>query len=165
MAHSHPSIVQELKRALIAAGFEIYRTRSDAVHLAERPRDNQMLDAGVSIRPGSTKVSTLAEVPYFEVFAVVRCQRSDFINETAEQLYQRVREFVRADLLARQYVEIEIREQPMLDPGNTSRVLDVWYEISFSRRVESFERMIAEVRFALSIEKCVLSSHDVNSTR
>jgi hypothetical protein len=41
--------VQELKKAIQQAGLEVYRTRGNEVHLAERPRENLIMDAGVSV--------------------------------------------------------------------------------------------------------------------
>src|SRR4051812_37732285 len=106
MTSSNPPSIQELKRTLIAAGLEIYRTRPDAVHLAERPRDNQILDAGISIRPAGQGGS-------MEVRVVMRCQRSDFPREATDKLYERVRELARDDLGGQGYHEIETREQSM----------------------------------------------------
>src|SRR5690606_10767504 len=39
----------EIKRALREAGIEIYRTRGSIVHIAERVRENLIMDAGVRI--------------------------------------------------------------------------------------------------------------------
>src|SRR4051812_30595499 len=92
MTSSQPPSIQELKKALLAAGLEIYRTRPDAVHLAERPRDNQILDAGISFRPATEGAS-------FELRVVMRCQRSDFPRENADALYDRVRELAKGSVL------------------------------------------------------------------
>src|SRR5262245_19590554 len=91
---SQPPSIQDLKRTLVAAGLEIYRTRPDAVHLAERPRDNQILDAGISVRPATPEGS-------IEVRVVMRAQRSDFPRDTADALYARVREIAADDLFAK----------------------------------------------------------------
>lgn len=42
----------ELKKALQQAGFDVYRARGDEVHLAERPRENLILEAGVVVLGG-----------------------------------------------------------------------------------------------------------------
>jgi hypothetical protein len=43
----HPSTAAHLKRALVEAGFEVFRTRGDEIVLAERPRENLIMDSGV----------------------------------------------------------------------------------------------------------------------
>ena len=147
---SQPPSIQELKRALVQAGLEIYRTRPDAVHLAERPRDNQILDAGISVRPAGSD-------DRLEVRVVLRAQRSDFPSDTKEIAWDRVRETAKAELLVggHAYVEHEARELPMLDPGDKSKTLDVWYEIVFSTIVPDLAAAIAEVRRVLVVEKYV----------
>lgn len=148
MASSQPPSIQELKRTLMAAGLEIYRTRPDAVHLAERPRDNQILDAGISIRPSG-------DTGAMEVRVVMRCQRSDFPREAVEKLYDRVRELAKDELTARGYAEIESHEQNMLDPGDKTKTLDTWYELVFSRVLPDLQGAIDDVKHALKLEKYV----------
>ncbi len=145
---SQPPSIQDLKRTLIAAGLEIYRTRPDAVHLAERPRDNQILDAGISIRPATPEGS-------LEVRVVMRCQRSDFLREAADVLYEKVRAIAESTVLAHGFTEIERREQRMPDPGDKTKTLDTWYEIVFARVFPSLDETISEARYALSLEKYV----------
>ncbi len=57
----------ELKKTLIAQGFEIYRTSPDQVSLADRVRDNLLMDAGVGVR-----------VQELSVRVVFKAQASDF---------------------------------------------------------------------------------------
>lgn len=148
MASSQPPSIQDLKRQLIAAGLEIYRTRPDAVHLAERPRDNQILDAGISVRPSNPEGS-------FEVRVVMRAQRADFPRDSEEAMYNRVREIAAPDLTSQGFTEIESREQKMLDPGDKSKTLDVWYELVFSKTVADFESAVGEVKRVLPVDKFV----------
>lgn len=149
-ASSQPPSIQELKRALVQAGLEVYRTRPDAVHLAERPRDNQILDAGISVRPAAND-GTL------EVRVVLRAQRSDFPNDSKEKAWDRVRATARTELFATglAYGEHEARELPMLDPGDKTKTLDVWYEIVFTIVVADVDAAIAEVKRALVVDKYV----------
>src|SRR5688500_18488213 len=63
----------EMKRALIQAGFEVYTTRGDVVHLADRVRENLIMDAGIFIKSGVPAVGF-----------VVRAQKNDFPNEGEE---------------------------------------------------------------------------------
>jgi len=149
MSSSQPPSIQDLKRQLVAAGLEIYRTRPDAVHLAERPRDNQILDAGISVRPAGPPDGSL------EVRVVMRAQRADFPREPVESLYDRVREIASVDLVGNGFTEIETREQRMADPGDKSKTLDIWYELVFSRVLGDLESAVAEVKRVLPIDKFV----------
>jgi hypothetical protein len=148
MASSQPPSIQDLKRQLIAAGLEIYRTRPDAVHLAERPRDNQILDAGISVRPSTPDGS-------FEVRVVMRAQRADFPRDSEDAMYKRVREIAEPPLTSQGFTEIESREQKMLDPGDKTKTLDVWYELVFSKVVADFDTAVSEVKRVLPIDKFV----------
>ena len=149
MSSSQPPSIQDLKRQLIAAGLEINRTRPDAVHLAERPRDNQILDAGISVRPAGQGPGS------FELRVVMRAQRSDFPRDPIEALYDRVRELAAPDLLGNGFTEIETREQRMLDPGDKAKTLDIWYELVFSKVVPDFDAAVAEAKRVLALEKFV----------
>jgi len=150
MSSSQPPSIQELKRTLVAAGLEIYRTRPDAVHLAERPRDNQILDAGISVRPcGELEI---------EVRVVMRAQRSDFPREPVDALFERVRELAAEDLIARGFTELEAREQRMPDPGDKSKTLDTWYELVFTRTFKDTESAIADIKRILPLDKYAKSA-------
>ncbi|MGZ3418662.1 MAG: hypothetical protein ACXWUG_12565 [Polyangiales bacterium] len=151
MTSSQPPSIQDLKRTLVAAGLEIYRTRPDAVHLAERPRDNQILDAGISVRPAPAPGKEGA----LEVRVVMRAQRSDFPRDPIETMYERVRELAQHDIVAQGFSEVETREQRMADPGDKTKTLDTWYELVFSRNFDDAPSAIAEVKRVLVLEKFV----------
>lgn len=151
MTSSQPPSIQDLKKTLVAAGLEIFRTRPDAVHLAERPRPNQILDAGISVRPAGPGHAVGA----LELRVVLRCQRSDFPRETPDQLWNRVRELAQPDVTALGYDEIEQRELPVADPGDKSRTLDVWYELVYSRVLPDVQNAIDEAKRVLPVEKFV----------
>ncbi len=151
MNSSQPPTIQELKKTLVAAGLEIFRTRPDAVHLAERPRPNQILDAGISVRPAGPPHIDGA----MELRVVLRCQRSDFPRETPDQLWGRVRVIAGVDILPAGYAEIEQRELPVADPGDKSRTLDVWYELVFARVLGDVQATIEEAKRLLPVDKFV----------
>ncbi len=130
----------ELKRALIAAGFEVYRTLPERIVLADRVRDNLIMDSGVS----------LGFEGDLTVRFVVRAQRSDFRGEDDAALFDRARAMAAAEL---DYVEIAAEAVPIRDPGDKSRTLDTWFEVAFERRVESPERAFAELRRLIALEK------------
>lgn len=133
----------EIKKALREAGLEIYRTRGDVVHLAERVRENLLMDAQIFIRAGDAGT---------RVGFVVRAQRNDFPNDGEEHLFERARRLA-APALARGYEETSAEVRKVFDPGDGQRTLDTWCEVSFERAVADLDAAIAEARFALTIEK------------
>jgi hypothetical protein len=133
----------ELKKSLLAQGFEIYRTSPDQIALADRVRDNLLMDAGVSVR--------LAELA---VRLVLRAQAGDFPGEAAEQIYERVRGLAVA-AMERGYREIGCHEVPVPDPGDRSKTLDIWYEVTLERALPREEDLVSELRYALGLEKTV----------
>src|SRR5688572_5828159 len=133
----------ELKKSLLAQGFEIYRTSPDQIAPADRVRDNLLMDAGVSVR-----VAELA------VRVVLRAQAGDFPGEAAEQLYDRVRGLA-ANATERGYREVGCNAVPVPDPGDRSRTLDTWYEVTLERALPSEDDLVTELRYALGVEKTV----------
>jgi hypothetical protein len=133
-------IPTEIRKALLAAGFEFYRTQGEQVHVADRVRDNLIMDSGVS-------VSTTLRVKF-----VVRSQRSDFPNDGTAKLFERARALA-ASALTRGYVETGTHTNPMHDPADPSRTLDTWYEVYFEKPVDTLADAMTEVGFALGIEK------------
>jgi hypothetical protein len=133
----------ELKKSLLAQGFEIYRTSPDAIALADRVRDNLLMDAGVSVRVGELAVRL-----------ILRAQAGDFPGEEAEQLYERARGLA-LEATERGYREVSSAAVPVPDPGDRSKTLDTWYEVTLERAVPSEQDLAAELRYALGIEKTV----------
>lgn len=137
----------ELKKTLVARGFEVYRTLADQVVLADRVRDNLIMDSGVAVRPGE-KLS---------VRFVVRAQASDFPAAKAEDLFERARSCA-SEARGRGYAEVGAAEVKVRDPGDGSTTLDTWYEVSFERPVASDDELEQELRYALALEKT--AGHD-----
>ena len=133
-----------LKRHLIAQGFELYRTLGDHVMLAERVRDNLIMDAGVSAGFGGQ----------LSVRFVVRVQSSDFRGESSEQLFARARAAAAASV-ERGYQEVDTTVVPISDPGDNTRTLDTWYEVALERPVADLDELFNELRYALELNKTV----------
>lgn len=131
----------EIKKALIAAGFEYYRTKGDVVHVAERVRENLLMDSGIFIHAGRGSVGF-----------VVRAQHTDFPHEDDDQLFRRARALA-VSALARGYREVEATTRPIFDPGDDQRRIDTWYEILFERDAADLAAALEEVRFALTFPK------------
>jgi len=132
----------ETKKALVAAGLEVYLTRGDEVQVADRVRDNLIMDSGVSIHSGDD----------LRVRIVVRAQRCDFPADSVQSLFDKARA-LGAGAVARGYRETETRSSPVRDPIDETRTLDTWYEVFFEKNVATLSDAIDEVRFAVSIEK------------
>ena len=137
-----PSTPSELKKLLLAEGFEVYRTLSDQIVLADRVRDNWIMDSGVA--------AGLGEVP--RVRFVVRAQGGDFPNDSIAAIFERARQMAN-DALARGYHEISANSVEVRDPGDNSQTLDVWHEVAFEKALSSDAELVAELRYALSLEK------------
>jgi hypothetical protein len=142
-----PSLA-DVKKALLAAGFEVYRTIGSEVQVADRVRDNLIMDSGVSVRAESS----------LAVRVVVRAQLSDFPADTPESLLDRARAAA-AFVVSRGYLEIEAQETPIRDPVDPARTLDTWYEVCYERKVDLLDEAMVEVGFALKIEKTARRSY------
>jgi hypothetical protein len=137
-----PSTPSELKKLLLAEGFEVYRTQSDQIVLADRVRDNLIMDSGVAAR--------LGDVPC--VRFTVRAQGSDFPTDSAEQILDRARKLA-GDPVARGYREVAANSVAVQDPGDSSQTLDVWHEVAYEKSLADAVELIAELRYAISLEK------------
>lgn len=137
---------QQLKKALVASGFEVFRTLSEEVVLAERVRENLILDSGV-------RVGTSAE-GRFRVRVVFRAQRADFPSEGEAALFERVRKLA-APALADGFTEQSTNVNAVKDPVDPNRVLDTFYEVFLYRDVTTVEEAVPVLKFALSLEKAV----------
>lgn len=136
--------VKDLKRALVSAGLEVFRVRDDEVHLAER-QNVQLMEAGVRARGGSTP----------RVTVVARAQRNDAPSLNEASLFDAVRSHV-AELRAAGYHEVGAAAREIRSVSDQSHVLDVWYEITLERTVDTLDEAVAEVQRALHVERYIV---------
>jgi hypothetical protein len=136
----------EMKRALIEAGFEVFRVRGEEITLAERPRENLIMDSGVRLRVSEP----------LEVHVVFRAQKADFPNEDESHLFDRVRLLAEAALPAG-FSEKGVAVTRIEDPGDAERTLDVFYEITYAKTVGGLAEALPDLRLAMTIEKRVSS--------
>lgn len=131
---------------LVAGGFEVYQTVNGRVDLAERVRDNLLMEASVSILVDDG----------LRVRFATRAQRCDFpaSHETPDALFARARSL--ADpAVALGFVESGTGVVQLTDPSDPSRVLDTWYEVTFDKPAADLDEVLAVVRHAMGLEKVV----------
>jgi hypothetical protein len=137
---------QQLKKALLASGFEVFRTLPDEVVLAERVRENLILDSGVRVGP--------SDGGRVRVKLVLRAQKADFPSEDEAALFERVRKLAEP-AIADGFAEAGTNVNAVTDPADPSRTLDTFYEIALTRDVDSVEDAVPVLKFALALEKAV----------
>ncbi len=137
---------QQLKKAPVAGGFEVFRTLPDEVVLAERVRENLILDSGVRIGP--------TESGGFRVRLVLRAQRTDFPSEDETTLFDRVRKLAEP-ATDNGFAEVSTSLNAVKDPADPDRTLDTFYEVFLVREVATLEDAMPVLKFALSLEKAV----------
>jgi hypothetical protein len=141
-----PPTPQQLKKALIAGGFEVFRTLPEEVVLAERVRENLILDSGVRVGPlgdGGVRVRL-----------VLRAQRTDFPSDEDNTLFDRVRKLAEP-AIAEGFAEVSTNLNAVKDPADPERTLDTFYELFLAREVATLEDAMPVLKFALSLEKAV----------
>jgi hypothetical protein len=136
--------LQAVKQALMSAGVEIYRTRPGEIQVAERIRLH-IMDSGIRVQ-----LDDAAHIVF-----TGRSQQTDFPHDADETHLARVRAALGVLAEGRGYTEIGCNATEVRDPSDESRLLDVWHEVSFSKGVSSIEEAVAEVTWALSVEKYV----------
>jgi hypothetical protein len=134
----------QAKKALIDAGFEVFRARGDEIVLAERPRENLIMDSGVRL---------YVREP-LEVRVVLKAQKNDFPNEDEAALFGRVRALA-AGALATDFAEVDTAVTRVQDPGDPERILDVFYEVTFTKPAASLSDALDLLKVAMGVEKRV----------
>jgi hypothetical protein len=140
------STPQQLKKALLASGFEVFRTLPTEVVLAERVRENLILDSGVRIAP--------LEGGKLQVRLVLRAQKADFPNDDDAALFDRVRKLAEP-AITKGFSEQSTGVRAVSDPGDATRTIDTFYEVFLSQDVASVEDAVPVLKLALSLEKAV----------
>ncbi len=133
---------KELKQILIAEGFQVFRVLGSHVVLADRVRENLIMDSGVAAVCGD---------PH-RVQLVVRAQSADYPEENEQQLFARARA-VSAKGTALGFAEFETAVVPVADPVDESRTLDTWYEVRLEKEAKDLDTLFRELRAALALPK------------
>jgi hypothetical protein len=139
----NPMSLEGVRSTLLEAGIDVFRADADIVHLAERVRSH-LMDAGVRVRCSRQ----------LGVDVTIRAQRSDYPSDPPDQLFARVREAVAEGAADRGFNETSARPREIRDPMDDTLLLDVWYELTFSKD-SSPVGLIDDVRWALGLPKCI----------
>ncbi len=141
-----------LKKALIAQGFEVFRTLKDEIVLAERVRENLILDSGIRVRATENDEE-------FEVRLVLRAEKSDFPSEDDDALFKRVRTLA-VPAMDLGYSEISAQVTPMNDPSEPDKTLDTFYELFLTKKITGgLAAVEVEVKKAFTLAKTVAHTH------
>lgn len=141
MAVAHPL---EIKKLLTSSGWTVYRIFENEVFLAERVRENLIMEAHVSVKAGAP-----CTVRYF-----VRAQRSDFPSsyETEERMFERARTMGEVGT-SFGFREADAVVVPIRDPMDPSVVLDTWYQVIYEKEAEEEAPLLEAVSGAMGVEK------------
>lgn len=134
--------LQSIKKALVDAGLEIYRAQGQEIQVAERVRLH-LMDSGVRVQLEPLAVSFTC-----------RSQRSDFPSVAPNDLFDKVRQKVGSDATAHGFVESKATTSEQRDPVDASKVLDVFYEVTYAKPTDATQ-LVDEVRWALAVDKYV----------
>jgi hypothetical protein len=140
---SAPSL-EAARAAIVENGIEVFRVKDETIQLAERVRSH-LMDASVAVRFGARPC----------IQFIVRAQNSDFPGTNAEEMFTKVRHSTATPAQAHGFDESDSRCRPVHDPVDDSRVLDVWYELTFSKETQDLTQLLDDLRWALTVAKCV----------
>src|ERR1700741_3532242 len=100
-----PHTPQQLKKALVAAGFQVFRTLGDEIVLAERVRENLIMDSGVRLRSSEP----------LQIRITFKAQRGHFPGEDDDHLFARARKLAQP-AIAKGFAEIATAVAAVTDP-------------------------------------------------
>jgi len=126
----------------------VYRTTGQEVIIAERVRDNLILDSGVRVRAGDP----------MEVSIVMGLRRGQYPNDSDEQVFARLRQLA-SPAMGHGFTEKTSGMAPVNDPADAARTLDTFFEIVLAKQEPDTAAMLDLVRFALNIAQTAESRH------
>ncbi len=138
---------KRIKESLVQAGIEVFRTRPDEIHIAERVRSH-IMDSGVRVH-----FATPGEL---EVRFIGRTQASDYPNVPVAELLGRVRSIVGSVVTAQGFVETSSGSIEVKDPSDATRTLDTWHEVAYAKSVVELGDAVEAVRWLLTLDRYVM---------
>lgn len=124
-----------LKKLLKALGFEVYRTLEGRVLLAERIRDNLIMDSGIAVGPDGEYGADHLDL---RITVTLRTQASHFPGSNQKKLETEAATLARP-FLDRGYLQFDSGGHRLLDPGDPTQVLDTSHELHLGRTVSESE--------------------------
>lgn len=143
MSTSSNQALRPIKSALRDAGFMVYRTETDTVVIAERVRENLILDSGVRVGGEPLRVA-------FEATA----QQSHHPGLDPDALFTKARKLGEA-ARDRGYAEVGSALRDLPDPNDPERVLDQQAVVIFAREVTDLGAAMDDIAFALGLDRHV----------
>jgi len=126
----------------------VYRTTGQEVIIAERVRDNLILDSGVRVRAGKP----------MEIRIVMGLRRGQYPNESDEQVFARLRQLA-SPAMGRGFLEKQTGQAPVNDPADAKKTLDTFFELTLVKEEPEVPAMLELVRFALEVAQLAESRH------
>jgi hypothetical protein len=133
---------QQLKKALASAGFQVFRTFGEEIVLAERVRENLIMDSGVRLRAGEP----------LQVKIIFRAQRGHFPGEDDDHLFARARSLTAA-AQEKGFAEVSSSSSPVVDPSDADHTLDTFFDVVLAKEAETLDLALESLQFALSLER------------
>lgn len=131
-----------IKQYLLDAGFQIYRITDTEIYLAERVRMH-LMDSGICISNNKEPLISFR----------MRAQRSDFPHIPPETLFKSIRQLSEESIVSHGFHESKFNTCKVNDPIDKDKVLDIWHEIIYSKRIENIAELIEDIRWLLSLER------------
>jgi len=118
--------------------------------LADRVRDNLILDSGVRISAnGADEV---------RVNLIMGIRHTQYPGEDEQALFERVRSLA-GPLLESGFAEMGTGQSPVTDPSDATKTLDIFFDVTFGKNEASFEAALPALKVALEVAKTAESRH------
>lgn len=141
-----------LKRYLRQQGWDVFRTQADAVVLAERVRDNLILDSGIAVSFHELADAATPLAEGYSIRVTVRAQNSHFPGAPEEQVRKKAEDLAAA-FLALGYTQHSQHSQNLPDPNAPERKLDTLHAIQLERQESTEDGCAAALRAAFALPR------------
>ena len=137
-----PASLAGVRKELTAAGFEVFRVRGDLIILAERPRENLIMDSCVALRLSDP----------LEIRVTFRVRKVDYPHWGEDQLFERARQLAAATA-SEGFEEVDTAITVVPDPGHGERTIDTLFDVVCATRTPSVSAALEMIRRAMTFER------------